>query len=995
MLPNNHEMRERRRNAGVRPGEVIVSDRLLHFGVLGPLVVWTDDESARIGGTKQRLVLAALLLNHDRPVSMDRLVDTLWPDRPPRSAVANLHTYVSGLRSCLPPVPDGDRVRRQGDGYSISLRPGELDLQVFEDLLDASARAKAAGRADEAVRLIGEAVALWRGDPVEDLPPSPLWRAEAARLVERWLEAVEELCALRLAAGRHTANVAELRSLLVRHPLREGLWQQLMLALHAAGRQAEALGAFAEAREHLVTELGTEPGRRLRLLHEAILRGAGPFDGPALEETGLFPLCQLPGDTPDFTGRDAEERELAKMLEDAPPSAPPPVVVVTGTPGVGKSVFAVHACHGLREVFPDGQLYVDLAGAGGQPRDPGDVLVELLRTLGVTGAAVPRGLSERAAIFRSRLADRRVLVLVDGATDAAQVRPLLPATSGSATVITSRRQLADLSGARHLELDVFHSDEAIELLTRIAGRERVTREPDQAAAIVRACGSLPLAIRIAGARLSGRQGWSLRVLGERLADESRRLSELEIGDLGVRATFDLSVRLLEPVAARTFRLLGLLGTPELPGWVAGALLDRRDVVDVLDQLVDASLAQHARPGPDGLPRYRLHGLLRQYAREEALAEPDGERDAAIARLLATWLGLAEKAAARLPASLLTPLPGDAPRRPVDPALTERLLADPLAWFDTERRGLLDAVAVAAEYAMPVRAWELAIAMVPYFDQRSLYEDWRSSHEQALRAVRAGADRRGEAVLLRTLGQVHVYQDDYDEALAAIGRSQELCRDLGDVRGRALADVGLGTLNRILGEVDRALDHYHGALALLTTGEDKHIEAQVRGAVAMALVSQGRMDEAREWLDEALACSRESGDRHREARVLTQVAELYLKQGDAAGARTRLEEALEVFEGLRDDRCAAYALLDLARCHVGVDSPSAEATLDRALETFRRSGNRRGHAAALLMLGEVRMADGDLATAGMYLRQSAGMWRDLGDAVQENIAWGRLARLSAP
>ena len=969
-----------------------MSDRQLRFGVLGPLVVWGDDGGARVGGTKQRLVLAALLLNHDRPVSTDQFVDTLWPDRPPRSAVANLHTYVSGLRSSLPPVPGGDRVRRHADGYSISLLPGELDLQVFEGLLDESVRSKAEGRTEDAARQIAEAVALWRGDPVEDLPPGPLWQAEAARLVERWLGAVEELCALRLASGRHAANVAELRSLLVRHPLREGLWQQLMLALHAGGRQAEALGAFAEAREHLVDELGTAPGPRLRLLHEAILRGAGPFDGPAAEEPGVFPLCQLPRDTPDFTGREAEARELTKIVKDAAPGAPPPAVVVTGTPGVGKSAFALHACHGLREVFPDGQLYLDLSGAGGQPRDPGDVLVEVLRALGLTGAAVPRGLGERAAIFRSRLADRRVLVLVDGATDAAQVRPLLPATPGSATVITSRRQLADLSGARHIELDVFHPDEAIELLSRIAGRERVTREPDQAAAIVRACGNLPLAIRIAGARLSGRQGWSLRVLGERLADESRRLSELQVGDLGVRATFDLSVRLLEPVAARTFRLLGLLGTPELPGWVAGALLDRPDGDDVLDRLVDASLAQYAESGPDGLPRYRLHGLLVQYAREEALAEPDEERDAAIARLLATWLGIADQAAARLPASLLTPLPGDVPRRLVDPALAERLVADPMAWFDTERRGLLDAVAVASEYGLPALACELAIAMVPYFDQRSLYEDWRTTHEQALRAVRAGADRHGEAVLLRTLGQVYVYQDDYDEALAAIGRSRELCGELGDERGRALADVGLGTLNRILGRAGRALEHYRDALAVLGTGEDKHIEAQIRGSVAVILIAEGRLEEAREWLGTALARSRESGDRHREARVLSQVAQLYLRQGDAAGARARLEEALAVFEGLKDDRCAAYALLDLARCHIGADTSAAEATLDRALETFRRSGNRRGHAAALLMLGEVRMGDGDLVTAGMYLREAAGMWRDLGDTVQETVARERLDRL---
>ena len=958
-----------------------MSDRRLLFGVLGPLAVWTDDEGARIGGPKQRVLLAALLLNHDRPVSTDQLVEALWPDRPPRSAVANLHTYVSGLRSALPPVEDGQRIRRHSDGYSIVTAPGELDLRVFEELL-----AEADTRTGDAERLIEEAVALWRGAPVADLAVGPLWQAEAARLVERWLGAVEELCALRLASGRHAANIAELRSLLVRHPLREGLWRQLMLALHAGGREAEALGAYAEAREHLVAELGTEPGPRLRQVHEAVLRGS---DGPSTE--AIFPICQLPADTPDFTGRGDAARELERAVRDGSPTAPPPVVVVSGTPGIGKSAFAVHACHGLRGAFPDGQLYLDLAGAGGARRDPGDVLVEVLRTLGLTGAAVPRSLSERAALFRSRLADRRVLVLVDGAADAAQVRPLLPATPGSAAVITSRRQLSDLPGARHVELDVFGTDEAISLLTRIAGAERVAREPDQAEAIVRACGCLPLAIRIAGAKLSGRQGWSLRILGERLADESRRLSELQVGDLGVRATFDLGVRLLKPVAARAFRLLGLLGTPELPGWVIGALLDRTDGDDVLDELVDASLLQLVPS--DGLPRYRLHDLLRQYAREEALAEPDGERDAAITRLLSTWLGVAEKAAARLPASLLTPLPGAAPRRDLGEDLTERLIADPAAWFDTERRALLDAVAVASAYGRPELAWELAMVLVPYFDQRSLYEDWRSTHEEALRAVRAVGDRHGEAVLLRALGQVHVYQDSYEKAAATMERSLELCRQLGDARGMALADVGLGTVDRVLGRNDEALSHYHAALSALTSEADRHIEAQVRSAIAVTLISQGRTDEARGWLETALEGSRASGDRHREARILSQFAELNLRQSDTTRARERLDEALEVFDDLGDDRCSGYVLLDLARCHLADgDTALAETTLDRALDIFRRFGNRRGHAAGLRLRGELRMAGGDAATAVMYLREAAGLWHDLGDTVQESATLERLALL---
>jgi DNA-binding SARP family transcriptional activator/tetratricopeptide (TPR) repeat protein len=969
---------------------VVVSDRELRFGVLGPLAIWDGDGSVRVGG-KQRVLLTALLFNHGRPASTDQLVDALWPDGPPASAVANLHTYVSVLRASLPPHPVEERIRRHANGYSISVAPGELDLRVFEELIAESGELKALGRLPEATRLLEGAVELWRGDPVEDVPPSHLWQAEAARLVERWLGAVEDLCALRLAAGRHADNVVRLRSLLVTYPLREGLWQQLMLALHAGGRQAEALDAYAEMRERLVAELGTEPGPRLRRIHEALLRGTGPFDDDSGDDGDLFPACQLPADTPDFTGREASARELVEALRSGTGAASPPVVVVTGTPGVGKSAFAVHVCHRLRDRFPDGQLYLDLTGGGGQPRIPGEVLVEVLRTLGVTGAAIPRSLSERAALYRSKLADRRVLVLVDGATDAAQVRPLLPGTSGSATVVTSRRQLPDLAGARHLELQVFGPDEAIHLLSSIAGTERVAREPDEAAAIARMCGSLPLAIRIAGAKLSGRQRWSLETLAGRLEDESRRLSELEIGDLGVRATFDMGVRPLKPVAARAFRYLGLLGIQEGPGWVVGELLDRPDGDDVLDELIDASLAQALPPDASGAPRYRLHDLLRQYAREAAAAEPEEERIAAITRLLGAWLGVAEAAAARLPASLLTPRPGPARRRRLDPALTERLVADPVTWFDTERRALLDAVALAAEYGLAGLAWELAIAVVPYFDLRSLYEDWRSSHEQALQAVRAVGDLHGEAALLRTLGQVFVYQDDYDEAVGALERSRELCGRIGEARGVALAEVGLGTVHRVLSRYERALAHYHAALPVISGEADRHIEAQVRASVGGVLADLGRTTEAYEWLEAALECARDSADRHREARIVGQLADLDLLRDDPTSARTRLEAALAVFDDLEDDRCAAYVLLGLARCRPA----DGEAMLARALDTFRRFGNRRGLAAGLQVLSELRMAEGDLEAADRLLRQAAMLWHDLGDEAQEAAARERQARLRVP
>jgi DNA-binding SARP family transcriptional activator/tetratricopeptide (TPR) repeat protein len=954
-----------------------MTGRRLRFGVLGPLAVWADGEAPHVGGRKQRILLAALLVGHGRPVSTDRLVEAMWPGGPPRSAVANLQTYVSGLRACLPAAAEGPRIRRHADGYSIVVAPGELDLTDFQDLVE---RAGAATDG-EATALLEEAVALWRGDPLEDLEDCPLWRAETAGLVEQRLAAVEDLCGLRLAVGRPAPNITDLRRLLARHPLREGLWQQLILALRAEDRRAEALEAYAEVRERFADELGTEPGLRLRRLHETILRDDEPHPGPD-SRSGLFPVCQLPADTPDFTGREAQALELAAVVRARSGTGPPPIAVVAGAPGVGKSAFAVHVCHGLRGEFPDGQLYLDLHGVGGRPRESAEVLADVLRTLGLGGAAIPRSLNERAALYRSMFADRRMLVLIDGAVDTVQVRPLLPATPGSAAVITSGRRLTGLPGAHHLDLEEFRPDEAVRLLARIAGPDRIDGDPEHAAAIVRACGGLPLAIRIAGAKLCGRRGWSPRDLAERLADESRRLTELQVGDLGVRATFDLSAKLLRPPAARVFRLLGLLGTPDLPGWVAGVLLDRPDGDDVLDELVDASLLQVVRPDLTGPPRYRLHNLLRRYACETAAAEPDLEREAALGRVLDTWLAVAEAAAARLPASLLMPKPEGTPRLHLEADVVERLIDDPIGWFETERRALSGAVALAAEHGLAGAAWRLAVTLVPYFDQRSLYEDWWRTHRQALDAVLDAGDVRGEAALQRAVGQVYVYWDRYDEAITALERSRELYDRLGDPRGVALADVGMGTVHRVLGHDERALDRYEDALAVLVTTDDRQIEAQVRGSVAAVLMAADRADEARTWLEAALTCSREAGDAHREARVLSQFAELSRRQGDPDGARDRLEGALAVFDALKDDRCAAYALLELARCHLSRgDRVSAGSTLDRALDIFRRIGNRRGQAAGLQVLGDLRAADGDQPAAETHLRHAARLWRELDAPVQ--------------
>ncbi|WP_254896666.1 BTAD domain-containing putative transcriptional regulator [Amycolatopsis sp. Hca4] len=650
----------------------------VRFHLLGPLTVTVGGRALALGGAKQRALLAHLLLNANRTVSPGQLVDTLWPREPPTSATANLQTYVWRLRRLLP----GTAVLRTHDpGYSLAVDPADVDAHRFARLVADAARAAEGGAPETALALLAEAEALWRGDPLEDLPTAPAWDAELGRLVENRLAAVEERLALQVRLGRHDPAIAELTVLLAEHPYRERLWQQYLLALTGAGRRAEALQAYATARERLVTELGVEPGPELRALQAAILTGE-PLPGPA----SPAPVRQLPADLPDFTGREEYVRDLSAAL-----GAGPAPVVLTGAPGTGKSALAMHVAHGLAPRFPDGQLYVDLAGTGA-PRDPAEVLADFLHALGVTGNTVPSGLGQRAAVFRSRLAGRRVLLVLDDAATAAQVRPLLPADAGCAVLVTTRGRLPELAGAKHVELPVFGEREATRLLAELAGPERVAGEPAEAAAIVRCCGYLPLAIRIAGARLAGRQAWSLRTLHDRLADESSRLSELRVGDLGVRPSFELSLRQLPPAARTAFGRSAVLGAQDFPSWVVDALLDRAGTHDVLDVLVDANLVSLTGRDASGQPRYRLHDLLRCYASELLAEEP--VPDAPLTRVLSVLLALAKTAAAGLP-----PAFGAMTGPPVPSgAVPHGLVTDPLGWFTAERKLLAAAVQLAADAA---------------------------------------------------------------------------------------------------------------------------------------------------------------------------------------------------------------------------------------------------------------------------------------------------------
>ena len=642
----------------------------MRFRILGPLEVWTGQDWSGIGAPKWRALLAALLLNPGQAVSTDRLAAALWGDDPPDRATNLVSVYVLRLRRALGD-PEGRVLTTRAPGYQLLLGPGDLDAERFETLAGRGREALADGDPDRAAELLEEALELWRGPALADVPPSALVTAEADRLEESRLSALELRIEADLGCGRPAQLVPELRRLLSDHQLREALWALLIRALDGAGRHAEALAAYGQAREVIAEELGVDPGPELQGLYQAMLTAdAGPRP-PAPAATAPSPVppegslaeathrragpgsssrrapAQLPADVADFTGRAGPLERLCGLVSGARQRAngAVTVAVVAGTPGLGKTTLAVHAAHRLRPDFPDGQLYVSLRGGSDHPVPADEVLARFLRDLGVDGARVPVDPEERAAMYRTRLAERQMLIVLDDARDAAQVRPLLPGTGSSAVIVSSRHRLSDLAGSRLIDLDVLDEGEAAEVFTRIIGTDRAEAEPGPVHDVLGVCAGLPLAIRIAGARLAARRAWTVRTLADRLADQRRRMDELTAGDLAMRACFQVSFDALphrngtSTDPARAFRLLGVWQGPSIGLPAAAVLLGQPEwpVADALEVLVDAHLIES--PAPD---RYRLHDLLRDYAAERAQADdPQQAVEDAVRRVLGWYLRAAD------------------------------------------------------------------------------------------------------------------------------------------------------------------------------------------------------------------------------------------------------------------------------------------------------------------------------------------------------------------
>ncbi|MEV6652914.1 BTAD domain-containing putative transcriptional regulator [Streptomyces sp. NPDC051219] len=936
----------------------------MRYRILGRLDVFDGTQWTSLNAAKQRAVLGLLLINANHFVSTDALVHELWGDQVPRSAAKSLQVYVHRLRRALG-TAEGALLTRSG-GYELSVCPGETDAGRFAALAAAGQSALADGRPEEAVGTLAEALGLWRGRALGDVPPTMSVLTESARLEECRLTARQALAEAKLAVGMHGELAAELGAVLAEQPLHEPMWATLMIALHRSGRRSDALDAYASARRLLLDELGVAPGARLQEALKTVLDDA--------ERQKHHPLRQLPPRLPDFVGRQAHLDRMLGLL-GSPNASVPRIVVVTGVAGVGKSSFAVHAAHLLRGSFPDGQLYTDLRTSSHRPAEPGDILVSLLRTVGVSGAAIPEGLGERSRRYRSELADRRVLVVLDNAHNEQQLRPLLPGTGDSAILITSRSGLAGLEGALRIDLGLLPDDEALTLLARAAGDDRTRHSPDAAARIARQCGNLPLALRIVGARLATRPHLSPARIADALADERRRLDELVAGDLEVRASVSLSYEVLEPSAERAFRLLGVLSAPTVPGWVVGALLGcgPAKAERALDQLVDNRLLEVAAPDATGEPRFRMHNLVRLCAQEQAAAhEPPHEQAAALARVCAAYLELAQRADRMLTSGLAGPVPTPTP--PWQPHHAGGLPARPLAWLSSERTTLCALV----RQAEPGTAWRLAAALADYFESAAHFDDWRDTHETALTSARAAGDRLGEAVMHRGLGELNTAQDRYAEAIACFRRSLDAYARRGQPDpGEAAAAVGLGVLLRLRGRYrEAALCLERGISGARATGNAR-AEAYALCALGTVHLERGETSAARIAFGRSLALSRTADYPMGEFSAQRCIGLVELASGRLAAARRHLELARRIAAGQENHVGEVHALQWLGHLtDVYGDTERAEGILDGCLAAYRRFGERFGEAITLRALADLHLHAGRRTVAKETARQSLAIWRRL-------------------
>ncbi|MFC7403664.1 AfsR/SARP family transcriptional regulator [Georgenia alba] len=935
----------------------------LEVQLLGPMTVLRRGRDVTPRSGKQRIVLAALALAGGRPVSTDQLVDDVWGEEPVPSAPRTLRVYVARLRELL---GDGVILTAPG-GYRLDGARVTLDVEGFDADTAAAAEAEGEGDLERAVESLRAARARWRGEPLVDVRSPALRESHVPRLTERRLQATERRCDLEITLGRPETAVADLRDVVAEAAYREHAWALLMRALYSAGRQAEALDAYRQAAGILVEDLGTDPGEELRRTHQAVLTGELPT-APRAPEPPPHPATEVPHQLParpgGFVGRDGQVDQLLAWLAEPDGT---PVVVISGPPGVGKSALALRAAHEATDAFPDGQLFVDLRGFSGEQRlTAADALPRFLRALGVPGERIPADVDEQAALYRSRLAGRRVLVVADNAGTADVVRPLLPGESGCAVLVTSRDRFVELAAsdaARLLPLDPLAPQDSARALAAQISHERVSREPDAAARLAQACGGLPVALRIAGATLAARPHLGLEdYLAELQADENRRWEGVDRAP--VAAAFASSCATLAPEVRRAFRLLGLVPGPDFTVDAVEALTGRQDGRPVVAALTRASLAEEHAPG-----RFHLHDLVRAYARHRAEQE-DEDRDEARSRLFDWYVTMTD--AALLPHfAYRYRLPRPEPSDDLVEAVGPR-------WVDAELPNIVAAAVDCRERADLKHLWHLADAPRSYLVSTGHHKEWARLLELAVPV----AEERGTEQVLGALrvNEAHLchVRGDHDRAARLTEEAQALFAAAGDLGGEATAWnnlchwlTSLGRPAEALRAAERTRElryRFAGPPALLTT-----VETLIRTKVPLGELHSALFD-----IDEARNLAEKVDDGLRRAYCEATASLVHRRLGRLREAIDANRRAAAALAAAGDDLGDADIRADLSRCLVDAgDYPAARDEAERSLALVRAHDLPNAGIEARLTLAEIDLRTGAAARAAHDLTELAQLAATLG------------------
>jgi DNA-binding SARP family transcriptional activator/tetratricopeptide (TPR) repeat protein/DNA-binding XRE family transcriptional regulator len=964
----------------------------LRIAVLGPLALHHDGEPVEIGSAMLRTLLGLLAVQPRQVVSGEEIIDVLWGAEPPRTCLALVHTYVGQLRRLLEPgrAPSAPTrvLRHSRTGYRLDLDAARLDLTTFTELVG---QARGAGDPRRSWDLFNQAAAVWRGPVLADAGDRLRQHPAVVAITGRRIAMAVDHADLGLELGLGDRLVGPLQALFADEPLHEGLATRLMLALAEDGQQAAALALFASMRDRLDAELGVQPGTELRTAQLRVLRGAD--ESPAATRPAV--PAQLPVDPASFVGREDHLRELDSALPAGGGESGRVVAFTTvaGMGGVGKTALAVRWSHRVRDRFPDGQLYVNLRGhATAPPLRPIDALAGFLLAFGTPADRIPDDVEQAAALYRSELAGRRVLVLLDNVASAEQVRPLLPTGPGSLALITSRYRMAGLvarEGARELAVDVLRPDEALALLSQMIGADRVAAEPAETAELARLCAYLPLALRIAAANLAGRPRHRIGDQVARLA-AGDRLTALAIdgdAETAVRATFDLSYDALAAPERQVFRLLGLLAGTEVTAGAVAALagINRAATDQALDRLTARHLVEETSPG-----RYGMHDLLRLYAAELSAAHDDpDQRTAATRRLAVHYLDLVS-AAAEVSYPHVLKLPDQPPPPAGHPHFGTVEAA--MGTLDAERPNLVVLLPLFVAEGHHALAWRLGEAMLGYFRRRMNAVDWQVVADTTLAAARADGNLNGQAAAELSLGSLCDFQSRFEDAAGHYNASLELARLAAWTDCQAVALNNLARTFWTSGRPHETIDHLHQALALHRKTGRRAGEAVTLANLGVAHWEVGRtsadpaglLDQALTYLNQALALHREIGDRHNEADTLRALATTQRDAGNLTAALRLAEEALTLAREAGDIRFTSLAHNTLATVQSRLgQADSALGHHQQALAIARDAGD--GHLETQILI--------DLAETNALLGQREDALRQArrARAIAQRIGSGQLDR----